>query len=30
VLTRAEAILARDQNNPGVLAYSAYALMALG
>src|SRR6185437_8178161 len=29
-LTRAEAILARDQNNPGVLAYSAYALMALG
>ena len=29
-LKRAEAILARDQNNPGVLAYSAYALMALG
>jgi adenylate cyclase len=29
-LNRAEAILARDQNNPGVLAYSAYALMALG
>jgi adenylate cyclase len=29
-LNRAEATLARDQNNPGVLAYSAYALMALG
>ena len=29
-LSRAEAILKRDQNNPGVLAYSAYALMALG
>jgi adenylate cyclase len=29
-LKRAEAILARDQNNPGVLAYSAAALMALG
>ncbi|HET9819584.1 MAG TPA: hypothetical protein VFP92_10505, partial [Rhodanobacteraceae bacterium] len=29
-LKRADAILARDQNNPGVLAYSAYALMALG
>ncbi|HET9835785.1 MAG TPA: tetratricopeptide repeat protein [Rhodanobacteraceae bacterium] len=29
-LKRAEAILARDQNNPAVLAYSAYALMALG
>ncbi|MGH8125293.1 MAG: TIR domain-containing protein [Rhodanobacteraceae bacterium] len=29
-LKRAEAILARDQNNPGVLAYSAYALMAMG
>jgi adenylate cyclase len=27
---RAETILARDQNNPGVIAYSAYALMALG
>ncbi|MGH8216204.1 MAG: TIR domain-containing protein [Rhodanobacteraceae bacterium] len=27
---RAEVILARDQNNPGILAYSAYALMALG
>jgi adenylate cyclase len=27
---RAEAILARDQNNPGVLAYSVYALAALG
>ena len=29
-LKRAEAVLARDQNNPGVLAYSAYALMAMG
>jgi adenylate cyclase len=29
-LKRAEAILARDQNNPGVVAYSAYALAALG
>jgi len=29
-LKRAEAILERDQNNPGVLAYSAYGLMALG
>ncbi|HET7162211.1 MAG TPA: TIR domain-containing protein [Rhodanobacteraceae bacterium] len=29
-LKRAEAVLARDQNNPAVLAYSAYALMALG
>src|SRR5487761_426033 len=29
-LKRAETILARDQNNPGVIAYSAYALMALG
>ncbi|OJY85877.1 MAG: hypothetical protein BGP23_04190 [Lysobacterales bacterium 66-474] len=29
-LKRAEAVLARDQNNPGVLAYSVYALMALG
>ena len=29
-LKRSEAILARDQNNPGVIAYSAYALMALG
>jgi len=27
---RAESILTRDQNNPGVIAYSAYALMALG
>ncbi|HTI97180.1 MAG TPA: TIR domain-containing protein [Rudaea sp.] len=29
-LKRSDAILARDQNNPGVIAYSAYALMALG
>jgi adenylate cyclase len=29
-LKRAEAILARDQNNPGVLAYSAAALKAVG
>jgi len=29
-LKRAEAILARDQNNSGVLGYSAYALAALG
>jgi adenylate cyclase len=29
-LKRAETILARDQNNPGVIAYSGYALMALG
>ncbi|MBU6470167.1 MAG: TIR domain-containing protein [Gammaproteobacteria bacterium] len=27
---RAEALLARDQNNSGIVAYSAYALMALG
>ena len=29
-LKRAEAILTRDQNNPGVVAYSAYTLAALG
>jgi adenylate cyclase len=29
-LKRAEAVLMRDQNNPGVVAYSAYALAALG
>ncbi|HET7222525.1 MAG TPA: hypothetical protein VFI81_04965, partial [Rhodanobacteraceae bacterium] len=29
-MKRAEAILGRDQNNPGVVAYSAYALAAMG